>query len=45
MTHVFDVEVAEKYGVNSAILLNALVFWVKKNKANKKHFHDGLTWC
>lgn len=44
MNHQFDIEEAQEYGVNSAIILNNLRFWVAKNKANNKHFHEGKYW-
>lgn len=44
MVHYFDVEVAKKYGVNAAIILANIAFWVAKNEANGEHFHDGYYW-
>jgi hypothetical protein len=44
MQHSFDISIAEKYGVNTAIFLNHLAFWINKNQANNKHFHDGRYW-
>lgn len=44
MIHTFDSEIAEKYGVNCAILLQFIFFWCEKNKANGKHFYDGHYW-
>ena len=44
MTHSFDVEAAKKYGVNAAILFQYIHFCCENNKANNRHFHDGLTW-
>lgn len=44
MTHSFDVEIAKVYGVNAAILLNHIVFWVQKNQANRRNFYDGTYW-
>lgn len=44
MHHSFDVNIATKYGVNCAIILNNLQFWIAKNKANGKNFHDGRYW-
>jgi hypothetical protein len=44
MVHYFDVEVAKKYGVNAAIILSNIAFWVVKNEANGEHFHDGYYW-
>lgn len=44
MEYSFDIEHAKQYGVNEAIMIKNLWFWIKKNKANEKHFHDGRTW-
>jgi len=42
--HHFNVEVATEYGVNAAILLNHLAFWIAKNEANGTNFYDGMYW-
>ena len=44
MNHSFSVEVAEKYGLTEAILLENIFFWVEKNKANNRHYYDGHYW-
>ncbi len=44
MEYHFDIGDAIKYGVEPAVLLYNLRFWILKNKANKKHSHDGRTW-
>ena len=44
MEHHFNIEIAEKYGVNCAIILNNFEYWIKNNEANGKHFHDGYYW-
>lgn len=44
MQHHFDIEIAEKYGMLEAVLLNNFYFWIKKNEANKQGFHDGYYW-
>ena len=44
MEHSFDVELAKKYGLEEAILIKHFVFWIQKNKANGKHYHDGKIW-
>lgn len=44
MQHSFDVEIASKYGVHAAILLNNLYFWIEKNRANDANFYDGHYW-
>ena len=42
--HSFSVDVAKEVGVNAAILLQSIKWWCLKNRANGKHYHDGLYW-
>lgn len=42
--HVFDTDVAVKYGVNAAVLLQNLGYWIKQNEANQTNFYDGTYW-
>lgn len=44
MHHIFDVDIAVKYGVNAAILLQNIAFWCEHSRANEKHFYDGMYW-
>jgi hypothetical protein len=44
MNHSFDTNIANKYGVYPAIILNNIYFWCEKNKANNKNYHDGFYW-
>jgi len=44
MNHSFDVGIAKRFGVNEAIFIENLRFWINKNKANKRHFYDGRYW-
>lgn len=44
MEHHFNVEIATKYGMLEAVLLNNLYFWIKKNEANGTNYHDGYYW-
>lgn len=44
MSHSFEIDVAVKYGVNAAILLNNIYHWCQKNEANERNFHDGRYW-
>jgi uncharacterized phage protein (TIGR02220 family) len=44
MNHSFNIEVAKKYGVEYAIILENMSWWIAKNKANKKHFYEGRYW-
>ena len=44
MKHIFDVEIAKEYGVNAAIILENINFWIQKNEANEVNFFDGNYW-
>lgn len=44
MIHIFDTDIAVKYGVNAAVLLQNLGFWIKQNEANETNFFDGTYW-
>lgn len=45
-SHVFSVDDAIKYGVEKAVILQNIRFWLEKVKANNKsdHKHDGYYW-
>lgn len=42
--HSFDPLVAKEIGIECAILLYNIEFWIEKNKANNKHFYEGKYW-
>lgn len=42
--HSFNPEIAEKVGVNAAVIYQNILWWAQKNAANEKHFHDGRYW-
>lgn len=44
MEHSFDIEIAQRFGINCAILLKNIHFWIEKNKANEVNFYDGYYW-
>lgn len=44
MEHKFNVEVAQKYGIEEAILLENIFWWCEKNRANNAHIHDDKAW-
>lgn len=44
MEHQFNVQLAQKYGIEEAILIHNLFFWINKNAANEKHLYDGSYW-
>lgn len=42
--HSFDPEIAQRVGVNAAVIYQNLLFWTEKNHANNKHVMDGHVW-
>ena len=44
MNHGFDISIASKFDVNTAIFLQNIAFWIQKNIANKKNFYQGRYW-
>lgn len=44
MIHHFDTEVAQKYGVDCAIIISNFQHWITRNAANGINFHDGRHW-
>ena len=44
MNHSFDINIAKEYGIQPAIILNHLYFWITKNKANNTNFYNENYW-
>ena len=44
MEHSFNIYIAERYGIPSAVLLKNIYFWIEKNRANETNFYDGYYW-
>ncbi len=44
MNYTFDADVAMEFGVNEAVLIHNLQFWVLRNRANNKHTYEGRVW-
>lgn len=44
MSYQFDTDIAAEFGVDEAIVIAHLIFWINKNQANEKHFYDGRYW-
>ena len=44
MNHSFNVGIAKEVGVNAAIVLENICFWVQKNGASGEHVYDGKPW-
>jgi len=43
-TATFNIDIAKKYGTDAAIILSHIHYWCKKNKLNRKNFHNGNYW-
>lgn len=44
MKHYFDIEIAAKYGMLEAVLLENIHYWIEKNKMEGRNLHDGKYW-
>jgi len=44
MIHSFNTEIAEMLGIEKAILLQNISYWIAKNIANNTHNVDGITY-
>ena len=42
--HYFDVDVAQRCGVNAAILLSDIQYWCERSKGDPAHLRDGRVW-
>lgn len=43
-THSFDIVDAQTHGMEAAVILHNLRFWLQKNAANHKHAYDDYYW-
>ena len=41
---VCKAEIAAAHGLDAAVMMHNIVYWVSKNKAEGRHFHDGRYW-
>jgi len=44
MNHSFSTDIADKIGLNNAIIIQHIYYWHQKNEANNKHYIDGHYW-
>lgn len=40
----FNTKIAEIAGINGAVILNNLYFWITNNESKKKNYYDGYYW-
>ena len=43
-THSFGIDIATEYGIEEALLLGYVYYWVCRNKEKGVNFHDGKYW-
>lgn len=39
------VDLAARYGLDVAVFIQNIYYWVRKNEANQEHFYDGRYWA
>lgn len=44
MKHSFEIAIADKYGIEVAVVFDMFCFWINKNEANNYNYHDGKYW-
>lgn len=44
MDYSFNSVIAAKYGVEEAVFVHNIYWWIRKNQANGRHYHDGRSW-
>ena len=44
MKHSFEIAIADKYGIEVAVVFDMFCFWINKNEANENNYHDGKYW-
>jgi DNA-binding PadR family transcriptional regulator len=44
MTHCFNTSIAKEYGIEEAIIIHYLYFWIAKNASDDSNFKDDLFW-
>ena len=44
MEHHFNVQVAQQFGVEEAVIIHNLFHWISKNAANDENMFEGLYW-
>ena len=42
---VINPDLAKMIGLNEAIVLNQIYYWISVNKKQNRNFHDGKYWC
>lgn len=44
MKHSFEIAIADKYGIEVAVVFDMFCFWINKNEANENNYYDGKFW-
>lgn len=44
LKHFYDVDIAKKYGILEAVMLESIRYWLIRNEATETNFHEGKYW-
>ena len=44
MNYSFNTQHAVQYGLDEAVMLHNLLFWLARNRANGSNINDGKVW-
>lgn len=44
MDYSFNGEIATLYGVDEAVFIHNMYWWIRKNEVNGRHFYEGKSW-
>lgn len=44
MEHSFNIDLASLYGVEEAVIIQNMFFWIRHNVANRKNYYDNRYW-
>lgn len=44
MIYMFHKEIAEEFGLAEATLFYHIAYWVRRNRKEKRNYHDGKYW-
>lgn len=44
MKHSFEIAIADKYGIEVAVVFDMFCFWINKNEANENNYRNGKYW-
>ena len=43
--HHFNIEIAKVFGIQAAVILDQLIYWIEQNEAENTNIYNGKAWC